>query len=178
MKERISLYLGALSLRERVLLFITALLLGAFLGANASQSVLEAFFDYDLKALKEQKELMQNAKELLALTQKQKRDIAELRELNAHFNASEKDYLDALYAFAKGANINFTSIKNATIKEGDFSKHSIFIEFECDFHKCLALLQSVQHSALFFEFKEVKFDKNEEQKTLHTFLHLRFVATK
>lgn len=178
MKEKISLYLSALSVREKVLFFITALLLGAFLGVNASQSVLEAFFDYDLSAFNEQKRLAQDSKELFAFIQKQKRDIAEFSELNAHFNANEKDYLNELYALAKGANVNFTSIKNATTKDGNFAKHSIFIEFECDFYKCLAFLQSVQHSPLFFEFKEVKFDKNEELKTLRTFLHLRFVATK
>lgn len=178
MKEKISLYLSALSVREKVLLFITALLLGAFLGAKTSQSALEAFFDYDLSAFYEQKRLAQDSKELFALIQKQKRDIAEFSELIAHFSGSEKDYLNELYVLANGANVNFTSIKNATTKDGDFDKHSIFIEFESDFYKCLNFLQSIQHSPLFFEFKEIKFDKNEELKTLHTFLHLRFVTIK
>ena len=178
MKEKVLLYLGALSVREKVLFFITALLLGGFLGMNASQSVLEAFFDYDLSALGEQKRLAQNSKDLSALVQEQKRELAALDALIAHFDASEKDYLNELYALANAANVNFTSIKNATTKDGAFAKHSIFIEFESDFAKCLAFLQTVQHSLLFFEFAEVKFSKNDESKTLHSFLHLRFVATK
>lgn len=178
MKEKILLFLGALSVREKALLFITALLLGAFLGMKASQSVLESFFDYDLTQLNEQKRLAQSSKDLYALVQAQKREFAELSELVAHFDNDEKGYLNELYALANAANINFTSIKNASTKDGAFAKHSIFIEFESDFTKCLSFLQSIEHSPLFFEFKEVKFSKNDERKTLETFLHLRFVATK
>lgn len=176
MKEKISLYLGALSVREKVLLFITTLLLGVFLGINISQSVLGAFFDYDLVELNEQKKLAQNSKDLYALVQAQKREITKFNELVAHFEADEKGYLNELYTLANAANVNFTSIKNATTKDATFAKHSIFIEFESDFYKSLAFLQSIQHSPLFFEFKEVKFSKNDERKTLHTFLHLRFIV--
>ena len=86
------------------------------------------------------------------------------------------DQSTELYTLANAANVNFTSIKNATTKDATFAKHSIFIEFESDFYKSLAFLQSIQHSPLFFEFKEVKFSKNDERKTLHTFLHLRFIV--
>ena len=178
MKEKILLYLGALSVREKALFFITAILLGAFLGMSASQSVLESFFDYDLAQLNEQKRLAQSSKDLYALVQAQKREFAELSELVAHFDSDEKGYLNELYALANTANVNFISIKNASTKDGAFAKHSIFIEFESDFTKCLSFLQSIEHSPLFFEFKEVKFSKNDERKTLKTFLHLRFVATK
>ena len=90
MKEKILLFLGALSVREKALLFITALLLGAFLGMKASQSVLESFFDYDLTQLNEQKRLAQSSKDLYALVQAQKREFAELSELVAHFDNDEK----------------------------------------------------------------------------------------
>ena len=55
MKEKLLFYLSGLNRREKVLLAVATLLLGGFLGMKMSQSVLEAFFDYDLTALSEQK---------------------------------------------------------------------------------------------------------------------------
>ena len=176
MKEKLLFYLSGLNRREKVLLAVATLLLGGFLGMKMSQSVLEAFFDYDLTALSEQKRQAQESKALYVGIQAQKKELDSLNKLILHFKADEKAYLDELYALANSANVNFTSIKNTTTKDAAFAKHSIFIDFESDFASCLAFLQSIQHSPLFFEFKEVKFSKNDERKTLHTFLHLRFIV--
>lgn len=178
MKEKILLHLSGLSARERALLFITILILGFFLGIKMGQTVLENFFDYDLSALQEQKRLNENSKALYVGVQEQKRQIDELNKLLSHFNADEKGYLDELFTLANAENINFTSFKNSVHKEANFAKHSLFIDFESDFTQSLAFLQAIQHSPLFFEFKEVKFSTNEQSKTLQTFLHLRFVVIK
>lgn len=178
MSEKILFYLNNLNLREKVLLFIATLLLGAFLGFKMSQSVLEAFFDYDLLALNEQKRQAQDAKSLHTLTQRQKLELDELKNFLSHFNAQHKAYLDEIYALANKENITFTSIKNSTNKDKLLNIHSSFIEFESGFYSCLAFLQGIEHSPLFFEFKELKLTKNEETKKLKAFIHLRFVSIK
>lgn len=176
MKEKLLFYLSGLNRREKVLLAVATLLLGGFLGMKMSQSVLEAFFDYDLTALSEQKRQAQEGKALYVGIQAQKKELDSLNKLILHFKADEKAYLDELYALANSANVNFTSIKNTTTKDAAFAKHSIFIDFESDFASCLAFLQAVEHSKLFFEFSELKIVRNDSTKTLRVFLHLRFIS--
>lgn len=176
MKEKLLFYLSGLNRREKVLLAVATLLLGGFLGMKMSQSVLEAFFDYDLTALSEQKRQAQESKALYVGIQAQKKELDSLNKLILHFKADEKAYLDELYALANSANINFTSIKNTSTKDAAFAKHSIFIDFESDFASCLAFLQAVEHSKLFFEFSELKITRNDSTKTLRVFLHLRFIS--
>ena len=176
MKEKLLFYLSGLNRREKVLLAVATLLLGGFLGMKMSQSVLEAFFDYDLTALSEQKRQAQESKALYVGIQAQKKELDSLNKLILHFKADEKAYLDELYALANGANVDFTSIKNTTTKDAAFAKHSIFIDFESDLASCLAFLQAVEHSKFFFEFSELKIARNDSTKTLRTFLHLRFIS--
>lgn len=178
MKEKILLYLSALTFREKLLLFATILLLGAFFGVKTSQALLESFFDYDLSALYAQKRQVEESNALYITTQRQKSELDELNKLIVHFNADEKGYLNELYSLANAANINFTSIKNSSSKDTKFAKHSIFIEFESTFEQCLAFLNAVQHSPFFFEFKEIKLNKNEEAKSIQNSLHLRFAVIK
>lgn len=178
MKEKILLYLSALTFREKLLLFATILLLGAFFGVKTSQALLESFFDYDLSALYAQKRQVEESNALYITTQRQKSELDELNKLIVHFNADEKGYLNELYSLANAANINFTSIKNSASKDTKFAKHSIFIEFESTFEQCLAFLNAVQHSPFFFEFKEIKLNKNEEAKSIQSSLHLRFAVIK
>ncbi len=173
MKERLLDYCQRLNFREKILLFIATLLLGGFLGAKSAQGVLESFFDYDFASLNEQKRQAQANKALYIDTQRQDKELKRLDTLLSHFEGSEKAYLDELYALASEQNINFISIKNS---EQTAEKHSVFIEFQSGFDKCLAFLRAVQHSRLFFEFSRLKLAKNEDLKVLEVSLNLSFVA--
>ena len=55
MSEKICFYLNKLNVKERVLLFILALLFGILLGFNLSQTLFYTLFDRDLLALEEEK---------------------------------------------------------------------------------------------------------------------------
>ena len=176
MKERLLDYCQRLNFREKILLFIATLLLGGFLGAKSAQGVLESFFDYDFASLNEQKRQAQANKALYIDTQRQDKELKRLDTLLSHFEGSEKAYLDELYALASEQNINFISIKNSEQKEAAAEKHSVFIEFQSGFDRCLAFLRAVQHSRLFFEFSRLKLAKNEDLKVLEVFLNLSFVA--
>ena len=178
MKEKWTFYLNGLNFREKILLFIAVALLGGFLGMKTSQALLESFFDYDLSSLHKEKRQAQESKALYVGIEAQKRELQRLDKLISHFKGDEKAYLDELYSLAKQENITFTSIKNATQKDAAANTHSIFIEFKGDFKRTLAFLQAVQHSQLFFEFSELKLARNDDLRTLHATLHLRFVAIK
>ncbi len=173
MKERLIDYCQRLNFREKILLFIATLLLGGFLGTKSAQGVLESFFDYDFASLNEQKRQAQTNKALYIDTQRQDKELKRLDTLLSHFEGSEKAYLDELYALASEQNINFISIKNS---EQTAEKHTVFIEFQSGFDKCLAFLRAVQHSRLFFEFSRLKLAKNEDLKVLEVSLNLSFVA--
>lgn len=178
MRDKVLFYLASRTPREKILLFIIAILLGAFLGVKAAQSVLGAFFDYDFTQLNAQKREFSESKALQNSVLTQENELKSLQNLLSHFQADEKDYLDALYAQANRANIEFSNVKNSTQAAQAFDKHTLSLEFECEFSSCLAFLNAIQHAPLFFEFKNLKLNKNEATKTLKVLLQLRFAAFK
>lgn len=178
MSEKICFYLNKLNVKERVLLFILALLFGILLGFNLSQTLFYTLFDKDLLALEEEKRLVQNTQNLHTLTQKQKLELDELNSFLRHFEAQHKSYLDEIYAIATRENISFTNIKNNSNKDELFNINDSFIEFESSFYKSLSFIKGIQNSSLFFEFKELKLTANSQTKTIKSFIHLRFVSSR
>lgn len=174
MKEKILFYLDSRSAREKILLFITLLILGAFLGVNFAKSTAESLFGFE--NLNIQKAEFNQGKALQNSVLSQENELKSLKSLLSHFKADENDYLDTLYAKALNANIEFSAFKNSTQKQKAFDTHILSLEFECEFSTCLAFLNEIQNAPLFFEFKNLQFFKNE--KTLKVLLQLRFAAFK
>ncbi|TKX29408.1 hypothetical protein CQA38_04830 [Campylobacter sp. MIT 12-5580] len=174
MSEKLSFYLDGLSLREKILLGVISLLLGAFLGLKLAQIL--SFWYYDPQNLERFSNEQGQILKLSSLKEEQKLNLNELEKTLLKFKIPYQKQLDELYKLANAKHIHFHSIKDKKIEKEYFISYKLELEFEAEFMKTMQFLKALEQTNI--GLKGLNLVKDQDKKGLKVMIYLDLLVLK
>ncbi|HEB9305476.1 TPA: hypothetical protein RZK24_000059 [Campylobacter coli] len=178
--NQIEQFLENLSPREKILIYLTTILLAVLLSFHFHHSYLKSLFNHEFfiqsdevnKIIITNQDLNQQIKQL---EEKLNSIQDKIKSYENHLSTFNKDYETYIKNLQNLALKNNLQISNISRLQEENSYHRISVDILGDFNPILSFIQDVENSNLHYEIQKFEID-NTSNLNLHLKLTLSFIA--